>query len=94
VAKALASRMKILLGALISDTQNILICGRKILDSALIANECLDCRLKADILGLIGKLDLKKTYDQVNWVLAIHVGEMRFKGKNKETWISYYISTV
>ena len=75
MAKALASRLQIVLGALISDTQNILICGRKILDSALIANECLDCRLKADILGLIGKLGLKKTYDQVNWVFLLYMWE-------------------
>ena len=75
MAKALASRLKIVLGALISDAQNILICGRKILDSALIANECLDCRLKADIPGLIGMLDLKKTYDQVNWVFLLYMWE-------------------
>lgn len=44
-------------------------------DSALIANECLDCRLKDDIPGLIGKLDLKKTYDQVNWVFLPYMWE-------------------
>lgn len=56
-----------LIGSLISDFQGAFINDRQILDGVLISNECVDSRLKSKMPGVLCKVDMEKSFDNINW---------------------------
>lgn len=67
IGKILASRLKTVMSALISDHQCGSLEGREIHDGVLIVNELLDSRLKSKVSGLMYKIDFQKAFDSVSW---------------------------
>jgi len=86
--------LKLVLEKVISKSQSAFIKGRQILDPILIANECIDSRLRSGVPGIICKMNLEKAYDHVNWEFLLYM--LRRCGFEEKwcRWIAHCISTV
>ena len=82
------------LPSLISPSQNAFVQGRQILDSVLIANECLNSRLRQGDPGVLCKFDVEKAYDHVNWDFLLYLFQRCGFLVRWKNWIRFYISTV
>ena len=56
-----------MLPEIISVVQGAFVDGHQILDSVLIAHECVDSRNQQQCARLVCKLDFEKAYDMVDW---------------------------
>ena len=94
IAKVLATRLKMVLGNIVYESQNAFFKERQILDFVLIANECLESRLKSGVLRVLCKLDVEKAYDHVNWDFLIYMLDHFGFHEKWRKWVFFCISTV
>lgn len=90
ITKILTSRLKKLLGGVISIYQNAFVEGRKILD-CLVANEVIDFKIKGGG-DIVLKVDMMKAYNYVSWnFLDFVMTKMGFGPKGRK-WIRVRIA--
>lgn len=89
----LTERVKKMIDNLV-DKHQMAFKGRPIMDAALIANEIVNTRLRAQIPGVFCKLDIEKAFDHVNWKFLIKILKAMGFGRKWLSWIHFCISTV
>ena len=79
---------------IISASRNAFVRNWQILDPVIIANECLDSRLKTGLPRLLCKLDVEKAFDHVNWGFLMQLLEKGGFSTKWPQWIFFCISIV
>lgn len=69
ISKVLSAKLKGVMEHVVSSTQSAFIQGQQIMDNIMIANECVDGRMRDRLPGVVCKLDMEKAYDRVTWDL-------------------------
>ena len=93
LAKVSANRLKKVVGKVVSKAQRAFMEGRQILDVVLIENEAIDSILKNNENDVMCKLDIEKTYDNVDRSFLFTIMQKMGFGEKWIRWIKWCIST-
>lgn len=93
ITKMLARKLSKVLGEVIGDCQNIFVGDRQIFDVVMAANETVDNLMTTNQDGLVCKLDMKKTYDHINWKFVDYTLFRMGFGLKLRNWMKSYITT-
>ncbi|KAK0605468.1 hypothetical protein LWI29_027190 [Acer saccharum] len=95
ISKALANRLRLVLDAVIGETQSAFILGRLIMDNVMVGFECMHAlrrKVNGKKKGFMSlKLDMSKAYDRVEWCF---LEEMMRRMSFSEVWISNIMDCV
>lgn len=87
ISKVLSSRLRGVMGWVISSTKSAFIQERQILGSILIANECTDSKWRNRGEGVVCKLDMEKAYNRVDWGFLFWVMGKKGFGNQWMSWM-------
>ncbi|KAK1300345.1 hypothetical protein QJS10_CPB13g01076 [Acorus calamus] len=73
IAKALANRMKKVIGGMVEENQTAFIPGKLLQDGFMATQECISATYRDNRKGIVIKLDFAKAYDNVNWEFLLKV---------------------
>lgn len=94
MSKLRVERPKKIIDKLVRSSQTAFIKGSQITGAALVANECLDSRLKQKRAGILCNFDTEKAFDHIHWNFLLDL--LRKMGLDKKgiSWIHFCISAV
>jgi hypothetical protein len=87
LSKVLASRLKVVLGKVISKIQSAFLPNRQILDGVLVINDLLDLAKRRKDKCLFFKVDFERAYDTVNWNFVEYMMVRMGFGEGWRRWI-------
>ncbi|PNX82415.1 cysteine-rich receptor-like protein kinase, partial [Trifolium pratense] len=86
LSKLLATRLKNIMGKLISPCQSAFLPGRQILDGVVVLNEIIDLSKRRKDRCLFFKVDFERAYDTINWS---YLERMMLKMGFAQKWMSW-----